>query len=85
MVLIKGTRYGAFTEEQIKAELAKIKEIKRKQKAEQKKKNEELGRMLSDRFPGITLETFEEFISEKVNKPSDESAPQGEKQGLMSP
>lgn len=72
-------------EEQIKAELEKIKEIKRKQKAEQKKKHEELGRMLSDRFPGITPETFEEFISEKVNKPSDDSAPQGEKQGLMSP
>ena len=66
-------------EEQIKAELAKIKEIKRKQKAEQKKKYEELGQMLSECFPGITPETFNEFISVKVNKPSDASAPQGEK------
>ena len=72
-------------EEQIKAELEKIKAIKRKQKAEQKKVYEELGRMLSDHFPGITPETFEEFISEKVNKHSDDSDPQGEKQGLMSP
>ena len=72
-------------EDQIKIQLEKIKEIKRKQKAEEKKVHQELGRMLSDRFPGITPETFEEFISEKVNVHSDESAPQGEKQGLMSP
>ena len=55
-------------EEQIKAELEKIKEIKRKQKAEQKKMYEELGRMLCDQFPNITPKTFDEFISSNVKK-----------------
>ena len=59
-------------EEQIKAELEKIKKIKRKQKAEQKKIHEELGRMLRDQFPDITPETFSEFISINVEKDSDE-------------
>lgn len=59
-------------EEQIQIEIQKIKDLKRKQKLEQKKVYEELGRLLSDRFPGITPETFEEFISSNVNEIGDD-------------
>ena len=59
-------------EEQIQIESQKIKDLKRKQKLEQKKVYEELGRLLSDRFPGITPETFEEFISSNVNEIGDD-------------
>ena len=59
-------------EEQIKIEIQKIKDLKRKQKLEQKKVYEELGRMLRDQFPDITPETFNEFISINVEKDSDE-------------
>ena len=59
-------------EEQIQIEIKKIKELKRKQKLEEQKFHEELGRMLCNRFPNITPETFNEFISVNVNKISDE-------------
>ena len=59
-------------EEQIQIEIQKIKDLKRKQKLEEKKFHEELGRMLCDCFPNITPETFYEFISVIVNKLSDE-------------
>ena len=38
----------------------------RKQKLEQARVNEELGRMLTERFPNITPDTFDEFIPAKV-------------------
>lgn len=73
-------------DEQIRIEMEKIKELKRKQKIEQSKIYAELGRMLSERFPDITPESFDEFISTNTKMGNDEStAPQGEKQGLMAP
>lgn len=73
-------------EEQIRIEMEKIKELKRKQKIEQSKIYAELGRMLSERFPDITPETFDEFIAANTKMGNDEyTAPQGEKQGLMAP
>lgn len=73
-------------EEQIRIEMEKIKELKRKQKIEQAKIYAELGRMLSERFPDITPESFDEFILANTKMGNDEStAPQGEKQGLMAP
>ena len=58
-------------EEQIKIEMEKIKEIKRKQKAEKAKMCMVLGRMLLDVFPNITPENFEVFITEKSQKYGD--------------
>ena len=46
--------------------MEKIKELKRKQKIEQAKIYSELGRMLTERFPGITPDTFDEFIASKT-------------------
>ena len=60
-------------EEQIQIEIQKIKDLKRKQKLEQKKVYEELGRMLRDQFPDITPETFSEFISLNAKRTSDEA------------
>ena len=60
-------------EEQIQIEIQKIKNLKRKQKLEEKKFHEELGRMLLDVYPGITPETFREFISQNAKKRSDDS------------
>lgn len=59
-------------EEQIQIEIKKIKELKRKQKLEEQRVHEELGRMLRDQFPDITPETFSEFITINVEKDSDE-------------
>lgn len=53
-------------DERIQIEMNRIKELKRKQKLEKARINAELGRMLTERFPGITPDTFEEFISLKV-------------------
>lgn len=53
-------------DEQIQIEMNKIKELKRKQKIKQAKIYSELGRMLTERFPGITPNTFDEFITSKV-------------------
>lgn len=55
-------------DERIQIEMNRIKELKRKQKLEKARINAELGRMLTERFPGITPDTFEEFISLKVKK-----------------
>ena len=46
--------------------MEKIKELKRKQKIKQAKIYSELGRMLTERFPGITPDTFDEFIASKA-------------------
>lgn len=54
-------------DERIQIEMNRIKELKRKQKLEKARINAELGRMLTERFPGITPDTFEEFISLKVS------------------
>ena len=44
-----------------------IEEVKkRKQKIKQAKIYSELGRMLTERFPGITPDTFDEFIASKA-------------------
>ena len=53
-------------EEQIRIEMEKIKELKRKQKIKQAKIYSELERMLTERFPGITPDTFDEFIASKA-------------------
>lgn len=53
-------------DERIRIEIDKIKDLKRKQKLEQARVNEELGRMLTERFPNITPDTFDEFIPAKV-------------------
>ena len=53
-------------DEQIRIEMEKIKELKRKQKIEQAKIYSELGRMLTERFTGITPDTFDEFIASKT-------------------
>ena len=53
-------------DEQIQIEMNRIKELKRKQKIEQAKIYSELGRMLTERFPGITPETFDEFNASKA-------------------
>ena len=53
-------------DEQIQIEMNRIKELKRKQKIEQAKIYSELGRMLTERFPGITPDTFDEFIASKA-------------------
>ena len=53
-------------DEQIQIEMNRIKELKRKQKIEQAKIYSELGRMLTERFPGITPDTFDEFIAAKA-------------------
>lgn len=53
-------------DEQIQIELNKIKELKRKQKLEQARVYGELGRMLTERFPEITPDTFDKFISKEV-------------------
>ena len=53
-------------DERIQIEMNRIKELKRKQKLEKARINAELGRMLTERFPGITPDTFEAFISLKV-------------------
>ena len=53
-------------DEQIQIEMNRIKELKRKQKIEQAKIYSELGRMLTERFPGITADTFDEFIASKA-------------------
>lgn len=55
-------------DERIQIEMNRIKELKRKQKLEKARINAELGRMLTERFPGITPDTFEESISLKVKK-----------------
>jgi len=59
-------------EEQIQIEIQKIKNLKRKQKLEEKKFHEELGCMLCNQFPTITPETFYEFISVNVMRTSDD-------------
>ena len=53
-------------DEQIQIEMNRIKELKRKQKIEQAKIYSELGRMLTERFPGITPDTIDEFIASKA-------------------
>ena len=53
-------------DEQIQIEMNRIKELKRKQKIEQAKIYSEVGRMLTERFPGITPDTFDEFIASKA-------------------
>ena len=53
-------------DEQIQIEMNRIKELKRKQKLEKARINAELGRMLTERFPGITPDTFDEFIASKA-------------------
>ena len=55
-------------DERIQIEMNRIKELKRKQKLEKARINAELDRMLTERFPGITPDTFEKFISLKVKK-----------------
>ena len=51
-------------DEQIQIEMNRIKELKRKQ--EKARINAELGRMLTERFPGIIPDTFDKFIPLKV-------------------
>lgn len=53
-------------DEQIQIEMNRIKELKRKQKLETARINAELGRMLTERFPEITPNNFDEFISSKL-------------------
>ena len=53
-------------DEQIQIEMNRIKELKRKQKLEKARINAELGRMLTERFPGIAPDTFDEFIASKA-------------------
>lgn len=53
-------------DEQIQIEMSRIKELKRKQKLETARINAELGRMLTERFPGIMPDTFDEFIASKA-------------------
>lgn len=53
-------------DEQIQIEMNRIKELKRKQKLETARINAELGRMLTERFPEITPNNLDEFISSKL-------------------
>ena len=53
-------------DEQIQIEMNKIKELKRKQKIKQAKIYSKLGRMLTERFPKITPDTFDEFVASKA-------------------
>lgn len=50
-------------EQQIEIELSKIRELKRKIKAEEKKKNTRLGELLASKIEGITPVSFDEEMS----------------------